>query len=195
MFKSRLATLLLLLTAIFGVGVLLGFVLPRWLNAPSSLRVYSTPALLEQVKTISEFVTVQYVIEKIIVVEDVKWVAILGENRVLMVAHGTVKAGLDLGRVQPADLEVAGKTITLKLPPAEITEAYLDEKETRVVERSTGFLRTFDKNLEQTARQNALDEIRRAARDGGILKDAQERARVQLTHLFQQLGFEQVSFR
>ena len=119
----------------------------------------------------------------------------LGENRVLMIAHGIVKAGLDLTRLQPGDLQVAEKRVAIKLPPAEITEAYLDEKETRVVERSTGFLRSFDKNLEQTARQNALEDIRRAAQNGGILKDAESRARAQLTNLFRQLGFEQIEFR
>jgi hypothetical protein len=55
-------------------------------------------------------------------------------------------------------------------------------------------LRSFNKDLEQTARQNAVDDIRRAARSGGILKDAEERARAMLTHLFRQLGFEEVEF-
>jgi hypothetical protein len=49
--------------------------------------------------------------------------------------------------------------------------------------------------LEQTARQNAIDDIRRAARLGGIAKDADQRAREQLKQLFQQLGFQQVEFR
>jgi len=62
------------------------------------------------------------------------------------------------------------------------------------VERNTGFLRAFNKDLEQTARQNAVEDIRRAARTGGILKEADERARAQLKHLFQQLGLE-VEFR
>ena len=80
------------------------------------------------------------------------------------------------------------------MPAAKITDAYLDEKQTRVVERTTGLLRLFDKDLEQTARQNALDEIRRSARLSGILKDAEERARDQIKILFLQLGFEEVKF-
>ncbi len=195
MFGQRLARVGGIGAVLFGVGLAIGVFGPRWLGIGAGPKVYSSATLLQQVKTVSELVTVQYVIEKVVVVEDVKWIAGLGENRVLLIAHGIVRAGLDLGRLQPADIEVSGKQVVLKLPPMQITEAYLDEKETRVVERSTGFLRSFDKNLEQTARQNALEDIRRAAQKGGILDDAESRARAQLTNLFRQLGFEQVQFR
>ena len=53
----------------------------------------------------------------------------------------------------------------------------------------------FDKNLESVARQQALDDIRRAARRGGILKEAETKAREQLANLFHQLGFDVVEFR
>jgi Protein of unknown function (DUF4230) len=195
MLKQRVAILALLLTIIFALGLMLGVFLPRWAGFSPASKGYNSAALLQQVKTVSELVTVQYVIEKVVVLEDVKWIAGLGENRVLMIAHGIVKAGLDLSELQPGDLQVSGTKVVIKLPPTRIIEAYLDERQTRVVERSTGLLRMFDKDLEQTARQNAVDDIRRAARSGGILKDADKRARVQLENLFRQLGFEEVEFR
>lgn len=195
MLKQRLPIVALLLAILFGLGLVLGLFLPRWAGFNSGPRFYNTSALLQQVKTVSELVTVQYVIEKVVVLEDVKWIAVLGESRVLMVAHGVVKAGVDLGRLGPDDLRVSKKKISIKLPPPQITDAYLDEKQTRIIERTTGLLREFDKDLEQTARQNAVDDIRRAARTGGILKDAQDRARIQLKSLFLQLGFEEVEFR
>jgi hypothetical protein len=70
----------------------------------------------------------------------------------------------------------------------------LDDANTRVIEHNTGFLRSFNKDLEQTTRQNAIDDIRRAARSSGILKDAEEKAQAQLTNLGRQLGFEEVEF-
>jgi hypothetical protein len=108
-----------------------------------------------------------------------------------------VKAGIDLNQLQPEDLQVdaSGKRVTMKLPLPQITDAYLDDKQTRVVERTTGFLREFDKDLEQGTRQTAIEDIRRAARTGGILKDAEARGREQLKNLFQHLGFEQVEFK
>jgi hypothetical protein len=112
------------------------------------------------------------------------------DTRVILIAHGIVKAGVDLGKMKPGDLRLSGKQVTLALPKAQITDAYLDEKQTKVIEHNTSFLRDFNKDLEQTARLNAVEDIRRAARDSGILKDADERARAQLKNFFQQLGME-----
>lgn len=190
MFKRRVILVVLALAIMFGVGIFLGVLLPRVLGLGSS-RMYNTATLLRQVQTLSQLVTVQYVMEKVVVAEDVKW---FGENRVLMVAHGIVKAGIDLSRLEPGDLKVSGKAIVIKLPPPQITDTYLDDKETRIIERSTGLLRAFDKDLEQSVRQNAVADINRAARNGGILKDAETRARAQLTNLFRQMGFEKVEF-
>jgi hypothetical protein len=192
MFRLRGLSVVLLLAILLGGGVLLGLFLPRMAGFTLAPKAYDTATLLQQVKTLSELVTVAYVLEKVIVMEDVKW---FGENRVLMVAHGVVKAGIDLNQVGPGDLQVSGKSILARLPPAQITDAYLDDQQTKIVERATGLLRVFDKDLEQTARQNAVDDIRRAARNNGILKDADQRARSQLTSLFHRLGFEKVELR
>ena len=176
------------------LGLWLGFYVPRLVGVVSTRRSYNTSTILQQVRTISELVTVQYVMEKVVILEDVKWIAGLGESRVLLLAHGIVKAGVDLGQLGPNDITVSGNKITVKLPPTKITEAYLDETQTRVIERTTGLLRTFDKDLEQNARVQAVGDIRRGARTSGILKDADQRAQAQLTALFKQLGFEEVTF-
>jgi len=89
---------------------------------------------------------------------------------------------------------VTGRKITLHLPSATITDAYLDEKQTQVIDWQRGFLRTFDKDLEQTARRDAVDDISRAARLDGILNDADGRARLELALFLHQAGFEQVEF-
>ena len=190
--KLRPLIAFVVLIVIFFVGLWLGFVGPRWLGLAGGQRIYGTATVLQQVQTLSELVTVKYVMEKVIVLEDVKW---FGENRVLLVAHGIVKAGVDFKQMKPDDLHIAGKTISLRLPPVQITDVYLDDKQTRVVERSTGLLRTFDKDLEQVARQNAVDDLRRSARTIGILKDAEDRARDQVKLLFLQMGFEKVEIQ
>lgn len=189
--KTRPILLLVGIALIFVVGLGAGLFLTRLLGGASSLHYRDTATIIKQVQTISELVTVKYVMEKVIVLEDVKW---YGENRVLLVAHGIVKAGVDLGRIEPGNIQTNGKKITIRLPPAQITDAFLDEKQTYIIERSTGLLRTFDKDLEQSARQTAVDDIRRAARVSGILKDASDRAQFQLKLLFLQMGFDEVEF-
>ena len=191
---GMLAIGVVLLLTIFIGGLGLGYLVPRWLGLVNRQVMYNTATVVQQVQTVSELVTVKYVLERVVILEDVKWIAGLGESRVLLLAHGVVKGGIDLSKIREGDVRISGKMIEIKLPHAQIMEAFLDEKQTRVIERTTGLLRSFDKDLEQTARQNAVDDIRRAARTGGILKEADVRARAQLTLLFKQMGFESVQF-
>jgi hypothetical protein len=169
-------------------------VVMRWFGHRSTPQTYNTAALLQQVQTLSEFVTVKYVIEKVEILEDKPQnplrAMLPDDTKVILVAHGIVKAGIDFSKMQPADVSVSGNKLKLRLPSARITDAYLDESQTKVIERNTSFLRDFNKNLEQNARVIALDDIRRAARTSGILKDADDRARSQLTAFFHEAGLE-----
>ena len=182
----------------FAVGVLCGLKLSWWWSPTSSARFLNSAAILQQVKNLSELVTVEYVIEKVeglqVPSENLVGQLVGSENRLLLLAHGRVKAGIDLSKLQPDDLVISGKTIYLNLPPAQITDAYLDEKATQVIDRKTGLFAPSDRDLEKTVRNNAVDDIRRAAREGGIVRAADERARTQLRNLLLQLGFEKVEF-
>src|SRR5690242_8129079 len=192
MLKTRLVIVGLALAIAAGV-VLFGALL--WLRQPlfrTPPKIQNTATILKQVQTLDDLVTVKYVLEKVVILEDVKW---YGENRVLLVAHGVVKAGIDLKRITPGDVTIDDKKIVMRLPPPQITDAYLDEPKSQVVDHTTGLLRAFDKDLEQTARQNAVDDIRRAARNDGILDEADKRARLELELFLRQAGFQQVEFR
>jgi len=187
MFKTRLIIVGLVLAIAMGVALFIAllFVRPSAISAPP--KIQSTATIIQQVQTLSELVTVKYVLEKVVILDDIKW---YGENRVLLVAHGIVKAGVDLKEIKPEDVRVEDKKIVLKMPRARITDVYLDDQKTRVVDRSTGLLRAFDKDLEQNARRQAVDELRIAARSNRIYEDAEERARLQLANLFHLLGYE-----
>ena len=90
----------------------------------------ATATLLRQVQGLSQLVTVKYVLQKVVDVQDVKW---YGDNRVLLLAHGIVKAGINLDNLQPSDIQVAGKEITVTLPPPAITDVYLDDHGTQIL--------------------------------------------------------------
>ena len=103
----------------------------------------------------------------------------------------------DLRRAYPGvpldAFEVVGITIQSDSDESRgTTDVYLDEKRTQVLDRQTGLLRRFDKNLEKTARQYAVTEVQRAARLGGIEREANERAREQLGNLLKTLGYKEV---
>jgi hypothetical protein len=190
MFK-KVAVTVAALMVIFALGLFIGLLAYRWYAARAT-GGYSGPALLVKVQTLSQFVTVKYSLEKVVEFDDAKW---YGESRVLLVAHGVVKAGIDFSQMTPADIQISGKKISLTLPRARITDTYLDDHKTQILDHSTGAFRLFDKDLEQNARQRAVDELRLAASQNGILNDAAERGRSQLTILLYQLGFTEINVR
>ncbi len=192
MLKIRILILGLILAVAAGVGVLFGLNLPRVRVPPAAPpTILNTATLVQQIQSLAELVTVKYVLEKLVVLEDTRW---YGDNRVLLVAQGVVKAGIDLREIEPSDLDLDLNTVQITLPPVTITDVYLDEQNTRVLEHSTGLLRAFNKNLEAEARRQAVEELRRAARQGGIYQDAQLQAQQQLTNFFGRLNLE-VRFR
>jgi hypothetical protein len=191
--RNRLTALAISLLAIaLGLGLAFGWTVVRLLRPDRSPRFTNTAAVLTQIQGLAQLVTVKYVMEKVVILEDVR---IYGENRVLLVAHGVVKAGVDLSKIERGDIEVDGTNVTIRLPRCTITDVYLDEDKTQVLEHSTGLLRRFDKDLQQNARREGLDAIRRAARDSGILDEAQTRAELQLRLFFNQFGFTEIEFR
>jgi len=187
MFKTRLIIVGRVLAIAIGMALFIALLLVRPPGIGAPAKIQSTATIVQQVQTLSELVTVKYVLERVVILDDIKW---YGENRVLLVAHGIVKAGVDLQEIKPQDVRVEDKKILLKLPRARITDVYLDDQKTRVVDRSTGLLRAFDKDLEQNARRQAVEDLRIAARSNRIYEDAEERARLQLANLFHQLGYE-----
>lgn len=187
-----------LVTAIFAIGIWLGLKISRLTNFNSGPHEENTVAVVQQIQTLSDLVTVKYIVEKVVILDSPPSSTlgqfVQGENRILLLAHGIVKAGIDLKRLKPEDLQVSNKMIRIHLPPPQITDAYLDEKQTKVIDSQRGFLRNYDKNLETAARQNAVDDISRAARADGILKEANERAQLQLAVFLNKAGFENVEF-
>ena len=185
LWAGLLAVLLAVLGLVFGAGVLVA----RSMRASGRSGIADTAAVVTQVQALSQLVTVQYVFEKVVLLDDVKW---YGQNRLLMIAHGVVKAGVDLRKVTKADVMIDRDRLRLRLSRPQLVDTYLDESRTEVLERSTGILRQFDQQMEQDARRQALESIRKAARAAGILRDAEERTRLQLNALGVAAGFRVV---
>lgn len=70
------------------------------------LHLWNTSSIVHEVQSPSELVTVKYVMEKVVVLGDVKW---YGESRVLLLSHGIAKAGIDLKKLSPGDVSISGK--------------------------------------------------------------------------------------
>ena len=155
------------------------------------------PTVVRQIQQLQRLETVSYTMDKIMSGErnNAYLPKFLAGDRLLLVVHGDVIAGVDLGKVQPADVSVRGRTISLRIPTAEIFTTRIDNARTRVYSRDTGLFSTPDPNLESEVREEAERQLQQAALQDGVLKTADQNARTTLSRMLTGLGFEQVEFR
>jgi hypothetical protein len=155
------------------------------------------PTVVRQIQQLQRLETVSYTMDKIISGErnNAYLPKFLAGDRLLLVVHGDVIAGVDLGKVQPADVSVRGRTISLHIPTAEIFTTSIDNARTRVYSRDTGLFSTADPNLESEVREEAERQLQQTALQDGVLKTADQNARTTLSRMLTGLGFERVDFR
>lgn len=151
--------------------------------------------IIHEVKPLARLESIQYSVEKVITAEtDQGPFGFLFGDKLILVAHGTVIAGVDLSQLSENDITVENGIATIKMPPPEIFVVNVDNQKSYIYNRTTGVLTHGDVNLETTARRAAEDEIRKAATDDGILDQAEINAQNFLTRLLSNLGFRDVIF-
>ena len=167
----------------------------RWLRRSTNIDV-SQPTVVDKIQQLQRLETVVYTLDKIVSGEKESSILpdFLAGDRLLMLVHGEVVAGVDFSSLKSGDVSVRGKQVLLRLPDAKVFSTRLDNGRTRVYSRQTGLLVPVDPNLETQVRQEAERQLLQAALADGILKTANQNARTTLTSLLQGLGFERVQF-
>lgn len=153
-------------------------------------------AIVREVRALARLETIQYTVERVIIAESGQGpFGFLFGDRLLLVAHGFVIAGVDLSRMLPSDIDFddAGR-IYVTLPQPEIFVATLDNDKSYVYDRDTGLLTRGNIQLEADARRAAEAAIRETALEDGILEQAQANAENYLFGLFRTLGYADVVF-
>lgn len=150
---------------------------------------------INEVRALARLETIQYSIEKVITGETGggTFQTLFGD-KILFVGHGTVIAGIDMEKLQPEDMRFENGVLTVRLPPAEVFIAALDNEKSYVYDRETGILAKPDINLETLVRQRAEEEILNAAIEDGILDQAQLNAEAYLFKFFAALGYPNTIF-
>jgi Protein of unknown function (DUF4230) len=156
----------------------------------------SQPTVVNKIQQLQRLETVVYTMDKVVsgAKENALLPDFLAGDKLLMLVHGEVVAGVDFGSLKSGDVTVNGKQVRLHLPDAQVFTTRLDNARTRVYSRQTGLLVPVDPNLESQVRQEAERELQQAALADGILKTANQNARMTLTSLLQGLGFGAVEF-
>lgn len=156
----------------------------------------SQPTVVDRIQRLQRLETVIYTMDKIVTgaKENPFLPNFLAGDRLLMLVHGEVVAGIDFANLKPGDVRVEGKQVWLRLPPPQIFSTRIDSAKTRVYSRQTGLLVPTDPDLETQVRQEAERQLKEAAMADGILRNAQQNAASTIRSLLQGLGFEKIEF-
>jgi hypothetical protein len=156
----------------------------------------SRPTVVDRIQRLQRLETVVYTMDKLVTgaKENPIFPDFLAGDRLLMLVHGEVVAGIDFSNLKPGDAIVNGRQVRLHLPASQVFSARLDSAQTRVYSRQTGLLVPTDPNLETQVRQEAERQLQEAALANGILRTAQQNASATVSSLLQGLGFEKIEF-
>ena len=154
------------------------------------------PTVVDRIQRLQRLETVVYTMDKIVSGSRVSPILpdFLAGDRLLMLVHGEVIAGIDFSNLKPGDVKVEGKQVHLHLPAPQVFSTRIDSAKTRVYSRQTGLLVPTDPDLETQVRQEAERQLQEAAMAEGIMRTAQQNGISTITSLLQGLGFEKIEF-
>src|ERR1700726_2556451 len=93
----------------------------------------SQPTVVDRIQRLQRLETVVYTMDKLVTgaKENPVFPDFLAGDRLLMLVHGEVVAGIDFSNLKPGDVTVNGKEIHLHLPGSQVFSTRLDSEKTR----------------------------------------------------------------
>ena len=166
----------------------------------------SAPAVLRSLESLSEYRAATANYQQLIDIErDVGLLpSFLAGERAQLIATGSVDAVVDFGGLGARSVQVSDerRAVTLTLPAPQLSEARVDLKRTRALNRERGLINRvgdlFDDDNDEQRKLLLLAEqrIRRAAHDNPeLLRLGKRNTQAMLSSLLRGLGFEHITIR
>jgi hypothetical protein len=177
----------------FALG-LLGVIAIFWSQRAAHRPSLDAPSILVQVQQLNQLTTVKHTIQKVIGIKEQKQP--VGTESILLIVQASVQAGIDLASLRPDDVLIRSDgTVELRLPAAKILNVSIDEKETKVWDRSKTWWTPwvpYSLDLEQRARLAGVEAVNKTALDIGILGQAEQNAETSIRGLLRLAGIKSV---
>lgn len=178
----------------FLVVLVLGLLLFTRLGSLLGIRpvTLDSDSVVMQVKKLDQLVTVKYSIQRVVGLKEERQP--LGEESILLMVEGQVLAGVDLSSLTSEDIRIAGDHhASVTVPRAKILHVFLDEHKVKVWDRRITWWTPWiapDPELEHRARLAALDDVKAAAIEMGILGDAERNAQTAIQSFLETLKLD-----
>lgn len=191
---------LLILIGIWRAGTGFFSFIETLFNAPPPQPEVAVPTMVvNQIQGVSDLTTAVFTMEAIVPTQQDRKLGnvTLGTTRLLYIAQGEVRAGVDLSAMTAEDIVVNEETdsVVVKIPSAEILNHNLNVKQSQVYEYNRGFLNLgpdVAPQLQTLAQQKTLDKVLSAACEQGILDQARDRAQLTIQELLTASGYSKV---
>ena len=103
-----------------------------WRSGAGTSMTADPAAMLREIQSLNELVTIKYSIQKVVGLEEQK--RPLGTEKILLIVQAKVLAGVDLSKLSARDVAVLKPgEILVRLPPAQVLHVVVDEKATKGV--------------------------------------------------------------
>ena len=143
---------------------------------PSTTRSTTTDKVVSHLQSLSELHTATLKLQAIVTLKEKKRRGIIrGSARLLYVAFGEIRAGIDLGEVSEK-VDVDG-TVHVRLPRVRILDASIDVERSYAYDITRSILFSPETaHLQTDAQQTALKQLTESALESGLLEVATENA-------------------
>lgn len=202
--RRRLLPWAILVVALLTLGAFIGLyaegiyrrVMER--RATPGLTVRSTAGVVVAVRDLARLEGAEFQVERVISLTDKQsrlFGLIEAEDALLLIASGTITAGVDLGGLAASDFDVdeGAGTAKITLPSSRVFAARLDNERTSIYKRDTDLLAVRHESLETRARQEAERALLDAAKEEGIIRRSNDNVKRTVETLVRSLGYRDVT--
>lgn len=190
-------TSIILAVLLLAVLVLLFLLLRGRSRGHRLLTIDETPVIVTSIRNLGELTTACFYDE--VVISDTKSNALsstqLGslaremgrdlDDHLVIIARGTVRAGMDLRRITAQDIRIQGDTVTLRLPYPQYLDIIINPTDFEVFAESGRWTQQQVSNIQERARKKLLRE----AEEAGLTRKAYDGAVEAVTDLLTACGY------
>ncbi len=160
-------------------------------------QVETIDPIVQRIKSIQELSTTVQTMETIVPTSAERKLGdiSLATTRLLYIARGEIRAGVDLSELTDRDIRASNNKIEIDLPSAKILDSKIDVNRSRVYDYDRGFLNLgpdIAPQLQTLAQRKTLIKLVDTACNEGILNSANIKAKETITQLLTISGYEQV---
>ena len=155
------------------------------------IEVLSSNVVLKEIQEIQELATAEYNMETVVSVKAERFGK---DNKLLYIANGKVKAGLDLYNLTVSNIKINDeeRKIIVELPPSKILDKKINVNTSQIYQYDEGWFTNKDvaHQMLTKAQQNAEVKMLIAACKSKIIETANQKAEIAVDRLLTMTGYE-----